>query len=108
MIFLPRRTAKFENDHEGSFTYPILLSRIYTSDFRTRFRIKLAHFAKQIFFFITKRASLVRNRPSVNAPLCVSSLNLLAFAMDKLHEAVALPAFALGNIWSWSNKGSLA
>jgi hypothetical protein len=46
---------------------------IYTSEFRARFRTKLAHFATNNFFFISKHASLVRNRPrnraNVNAPL---------------------------------------
>ncbi len=44
---------------------------IYTGEFRVRFRIKLTRFVKKIF--ITKCASLVRNRPrycaNVNDPL---------------------------------------
>ncbi len=35
---------------------------VYISEFRTQFCIKLARFAKK-GFFITKRASLVQNRP---------------------------------------------
>jgi hypothetical protein len=46
---------------------------VYTCEFCARFQIKLAPFAKKIFFFISKQASLVqnhpRNRANVNAPL---------------------------------------
>ncbi len=46
---------------------------VYTCEFCARFHIKLARFAKKIFFFISKWASLVqkrpRNRANVKAPL---------------------------------------
>jgi hypothetical protein len=50
---------------------------VYTCEFHARFRSKLARFAKKIFFFISKWASLVRNRPrnctNVNTPLLIKN-----------------------------------
>ncbi len=50
-----------------------LLRCIYTCKFCVRFCIKLAHFANKYTFFITKCASLarnrLRNRANVSAPL---------------------------------------
>jgi hypothetical protein len=55
---------------------------IYISQFRTRFHIKLACFDKKRFFFITKHASLVQNRPRnraiVNTPLVSRSVGRLS------------------------------
>jgi hypothetical protein len=53
--------------HKPSVTFALLWI-VYTCEFCVQFCIKLARFAKKIFLFITKRASLVRNRANVNAP----------------------------------------
>ncbi len=55
------------SEHNVAYKY---LRLIYTGEFRVRFRIKLAR------FFITKRASLVRNRANVNDPSPKASMFL--------------------------------